>query len=113
MKAAAIVMSGDSEMPALQDWVVCNQSLPATEVDGEVVLMDMGAGKYFSLDPVGTDVWRRMADPVRVDELCTALAADYAAPAETVRADVLALLERLIERDLVRIENPPGGPSAE
>lgn len=75
----------------------------ATEIDGEAVLMDVDSGSYFNLDAVGTAVWNRLADPVRVDALCAALAQDYDAPDDVIERDVLAFLTRLHDNRLIAL----------
>lgn len=78
-----------------------NDDLLATEVDGEMIMMDPDKGLYFGLDPVGTDVWHRLAAPILVADLVAALARDYQAPAEEVERDVLALLRHMAEHGMV------------
>ncbi len=43
----------------------------ARDVGDEIVLMDLGSGKYFRLNPVGAAIWRSIgtgADPERMGE---------------------------------------------
>lgn len=75
--------------------------LLATEVEGEMIMMDPDQGLYFGLDHIGTDIWKRMAHPVLVADLVTDLAANYLAPVEKVEGDVLALLSRMAEHGLI------------
>ncbi|MBF0375281.1 MAG: PqqD family protein, partial [Alphaproteobacteria bacterium] len=62
--------------------------------------MSVDRGVYCGLDAIGSDIWRRLEQPIRVDALCADLARDYDAPDETIAADVLALLARLLEQEL-------------
>lgn len=73
----------------------------AADIAGEIVVMDVDQGKYFGLDDIGSDIWRRLETPMSVAALCAALEADYAADPETIRTDVIVLLQSLIERGLV------------
>lgn len=75
----------------------------AAEVDGEVVLMSVELGRYFGLDVIGADVWRRIENPVRVRDLCAALAADYDGAPEVIERDVLDLLRRMADRGLIEV----------
>jgi len=74
------------------------------DVDGETVMMDAESGHYYNLDPIGSRIWHALAEATRVDALCEQLAADYEAPVEVIRKDVLVLLEALNERKLLLIE---------
>jgi hypothetical protein len=74
----------------------------AAEVDGEVVMMSIEEGRYFGLDDIGSDIWKRIDPPCSFAELVDRLAEDYEATRETIAADVGALLLRLAEHDVVR-----------
>ncbi|MBJ7413880.1 MAG: PqqD family protein [Niveispirillum sp.] len=74
----------------------------ASEIDGELVMMDVESGHYFCLDAIGHDIWNRLEQPVRVGDLCTALEQAYAAPLDVITADVLRLLNSLASEGLVK-----------
>ena len=73
------------------------------EVDGELVMMDANSGAYFNLDRIGTVIWGLLANPIRFEDLCQSMHTHYEAPLETIRADVAALLSRMLDHKLVRI----------
>jgi hypothetical protein len=74
-----------------------------TEVEGELVVMDIHGGLYFGLDAIGTDIWYRLEKPMTVVALAASLSEDYEADAATIEHDVLVLLADLAERGLVEI----------
>ena len=69
-----------------------------------VILLTPDSGEYFTLNEVGGRIWD-LADGSRtVTEIAAALADEYDAPAEEIRADALELLgelagERLLSDD--------------
>jgi hypothetical protein len=73
------------------------------EVDGEVLMMSIERGCYFSLNDVGYDIWRRLDPPCSFAELIDRLAADYDAARATIVEDVQALLSRMVAEDIVRV----------
>lgn len=73
----------------------------ATEIDGEAVLMHTERGVYYGLNEVGTVIWRRLAQPVTVQELCDAVMEEFDVDAETCRRDVAAVVGRMNEAGLV------------
>lgn len=77
----------------------------AAAIDDELVLMSVEKGNYYGLDAIGTDIWQRLDGQVIVSDLCAALGRDYDADAETIRRDVLALLERLMAEGLIEIKS--------
>jgi hypothetical protein len=92
------------EIPITAESVVAWSETPvATEVDREVVLMNVGRGRCYGLGETGTSVWRRLGSPIRVDDLCRELMLEYHADPEVLARDVIALLENLQEEGLVRV----------
>ncbi|MCC4619706.1 PqqD family peptide modification chaperone [Xanthomonas cassavae CFBP 4642] len=65
------------------------------EMGEELVIMSTERGLYFSLDPVGKDVWMQIASPRTLGDLCDRLSAQYATARSIIEADVIALLETL------------------
>ena len=91
--------------PAIADAVVISRSpsVLAAEVDGEIVMMSIEQGRYFGLDDIASDIWKRIETPCSFGELIDRLAADYDADRDTIAADVRALLARMAEHDAVRL----------
>jgi hypothetical protein len=92
------------EIPITAESVVSwNESPVATEVDREVVLMNVGRGRFYGLGETGSSVWRRLGSPIRVDDLCRELMLEYHAEHEVLVRDVIALLEQMQEEGLIRV----------
>ncbi|MEP6619823.1 MAG: PqqD family peptide modification chaperone [bacterium] len=75
----------------------------AATVDGRVVLMSQKHGNYYDLGGIGSNVWQRLAMPVRVEVLCRALTEEYEGDPLVIQRDVMALLGRLAEDALVEV----------
>ena len=70
------------ESPITSESIVCwSETQVATEVDREVVLMNVGRGRCYGLGESGSAVWRRLRSPIRVDDLCGELMLEYGAVA--------------------------------
>ena len=72
-------------------------------MDDEVVILSVERGSYFGLDEIGSEIWRRLETPVRVDALCETLVENYDAERSIIERDVLALLEKLVAEELVTL----------
>jgi hypothetical protein len=66
-----------------------------------LVLLNPTDGNYYTLDDVGSRIWELCDGRRTAAEVATTICAEYDAPAETVRADVLELLEDLTSEKLV------------
>ena len=60
------------------DSIVCWSSAPvATEVNDEVVLMNLERDRCYGLGTTGSDIWRKLKLPIRVSDLSTELSQIY------------------------------------
>ena len=58
------------------DSIVCWSNAPvATEVNDEVVLMNLERDRCYGLGSTGSDIWRKLRSPIRVSELSSQLRA--------------------------------------
>jgi len=73
------------------------------EVDGDVVLMSLEQGKYYGLDGIPSDIWRRVEQSVQVRDLVEQLVASHTAPRVTIERDVLRFLEKLRQEKLIDV----------
>jgi hypothetical protein len=89
-------------MITLESRFIRNDSLLATEIDGDVVMMDVGSGRYFHLDNTGSKIWTMMDGPTTVSDICDRLLKAYDGDAGKIQADVLAFFARMEASDLVR-----------
>lgn len=89
----------------LNSEVVQSKDQVCTEVDGEVVMMSIQKGNYYSLDTVGGVIWERLAQPCRVSELCDALLVEYEVDRATCEADVLRFLSEMENQGLIEIQS--------
>ena len=89
---------------AIADTTVISRSpsVLTAEVDGEIVMMSIEQGRYFGLDDIGSDIWKRIEQPCSFASLIDRLAADYDADRATIAADIHALLGRMAAQDVVK-----------
>jgi len=66
-----------------------------TVADGEVVLMHIESGRFFSLSGTGRAIWDQMAEPTPVGTIVDNLVAEYDVDPETCRNEVVELCRQL------------------
>lgn len=103
--AAEIQGNSAEARGAIADLTVISRSpsVLAAEVDSEIVMMSIEHGRYFGLDDIGSDIWKRIEQPCSFATLIEALTADYDADRDTIAKDVTALLTQMAEQDVVRL----------
>ena len=91
------------------DSVVCWGNSPvATEVNGEVVLLNLESDRCYGLGSTGSDIWRRLRLPVRVSELSGQLERAYESAAGEIESDVLRTLREFAAEGLVQVRTLTG-----
>ena len=73
------------------------------QVGDETVILDLGSGMYFGLDPVGARIWQLLSEGHQVDAVVSALLGEYDVPEEQLRQDVNGLVSELVSRGLVEL----------
>lgn len=75
-----------------------------SDVDGEVVLINIKSGAYIGLDMVGSEVWRRLQPGTAFGDLCTGLKAHFRGDADMIEGDAKVFVSALIQSGLVLSE---------
>lgn len=89
----------------MESVVVRRSDIMSGLVENELVMMDVDSGLYFSLDLIGSDIWERLVEPLRVATLCEQLCDRYAVDAVRCQREVLELLVSFLKHKLIRIES--------
>lgn len=80
-----------------------NSNMLVADMDGELVMMDVDQGSYFSVNPVGAHVWTQLETPHSIAGLIESVHKAFnTADAEQVSEDVKRFLADLASHGLVR-----------
>lgn len=85
--------------------VVATDSYISETVDGELVVLNVDTGTYYSLAGVGNEIWQELHDPITVEGLYESVSEKYDVDKEECRSDVLSFVTQLREADLLEVEN--------
>lgn len=75
----------------------------ATDLAGDVVILNLADGSYYGLNEVGSYIWKLLQSPMTVQDICVSVAAEYDVDERTCRDDVFELLETLAKKSLVEM----------
>jgi hypothetical protein len=75
----------------------------ATEVNDEVVLMNLVRDRCYGLGNTGSDIWRRLREPIQVSQLVAQLQAAYDASPGQIESDVLRTLREFAAEGLIEV----------
>lgn len=84
------------------------RTTPADDVlvqmlDGEAVLLNLNTESYFGLDEVGARMWTLLTESDSIQTAYEALLEEYDVTPEQLRADLAALIDRLVEQGLITL----------
>jgi hypothetical protein len=77
----------------------------ATEVNDEVVLMNLERDRCYGLGSTGSDIWRMLREPIQVAALVSQLRQAYDSPPGEIESDVLRTLREFAAEGLIRVSD--------
>lgn len=75
----------------------------ASSIEDELVMFDVNAGEYYSLNNVATAVWNHLETEKTVDELCQSLTKEFDISVDQCRKEILEFLPELEEKGLIEV----------
>jgi Coenzyme PQQ synthesis protein D (PqqD) len=73
----------------------------------EIVIMNHQTGVYHGVQGVSAFVWNLLAQPISVQNICDRVIAEYNVDPPRAQADVLNLLNQLLQEGLVVLVDSP------
>ena len=90
------MINRDSIVTASTDQVSCDML-------GQAAILDLRAGQYYGLNPIGSRIWGLIQEPKPVSEILSVLVNEYEVDAERCETDLFALLRELEQKGLIEI----------
>ena len=73
----------------------------ASQIDGEIVIMNVALGSYTLLDDIGSEVWDLLEKPSLVSGLCKELMERYDVKEDQCQRDLLGFLNELVAYNII------------
>lgn len=83
--------------------IVQKRGLDSTDLDDEVVMMDIDRGKYYNFNAVGSRIWEIIEKPISVKEVVGELLKEFDIDEKKCEASVLNFVNRLKDDELITI----------
>jgi hypothetical protein len=91
----------DMRLTASNTVVARRDGLVEVEIDDEILALSIEQGTCYGMNRVGSRIWKLLAKPIRICDLCVTLLATYRVDPDTCERQVLDLLEELRSEDLI------------
>lgn len=85
--------------------VVAIKDQVASDLGGETVILNLRTGIYHGLDAIGTTIWQLLQNSTTVDNILNTLLQEYDVEPERCEREVLALLQKLADAELIEVFN--------
>ena len=85
--------------------LIRTQNVLDSEVDGEVIALDVERGQCYGLNAAGSSIWRLLEAETSPARICEALAEEFDVEQADCESDVLALLADLHAEGLIAIRS--------
>jgi hypothetical protein len=89
----------------LSSVVVATQDALSCEVKGEAVILHLGTGVYYGLDPVGAFVWSLLKEPISLSQIHERVLEEYEVASDRCERDLLALIKQMASTRIVSVQN--------
>jgi len=74
-----------------------------SNIGEEVVMMSIDNSAYYGLDPIGSQIWEMIAEPIQVSDLCAQLLNHYEVSEKDCQRDVLNLLNHMLDENMLTV----------
>jgi hypothetical protein len=85
--------------------IVAAKEQASSGLDGEVVILNLNSGVYYSLEAVGVDIWNLIQEPRTINEIRDAILTNYEIEPAQCERDLLTFLEELEAEGLIEASN--------
>jgi hypothetical protein len=75
--------------------------LSARTIGGETIVLDLPSSQYFAITGIGSRLFQLLAEEQTLDDLVSAIVAEYDVDEPTARRDVTTFVDRLHEAQLL------------
>ena len=85
----------------LQTALARSEQLLYSEVDGDVTMMSVENGKYYSLRDVGARIWALLERPMAPEQICNQLMVEYRVDRERCEGEVIRVMRQMASEGIV------------
>lgn len=84
--------------------IICrNNTILSNKIDGEVIMMNIEEGNYYSLNRMGSTIWEIIEKPTRFETLIEKLMIEFEVDAYTCETELLLFISSLSEKKAITI----------
>ena len=78
------------------------EGLISSNMDGEMVILSVGSGKYYNFGEIGGEIWNLIKEPIRIQDLITSLVANFDVEESVCETQVISFLSQLLAENVIQ-----------
>ena len=82
-------------------WISRNPSQVFSEIDGQVVMLNVKKEAYYTLNDVGSAIWKEIEHPRNLEDLIHVLIEAYEVKVEKCREEIIPFLMNCMKQELL------------
>ena len=86
---------------------ICSPDVVHETIDGEVVVVHLKTGTYYSTAMSGTDIWNGIEQGLSLQDLVAAIKTRYAGTTEEIQDGIELMLQLLLQEQLIEAREAP------
>lgn len=91
-------------MLSINSIVEHRKDIDTTDLNGDIVMMDLEEGRYFSLNGVGSRIWELIEQPVEINKVIESLLKEYDVSRNECEKNVMEFLNKLYSAKIISVE---------
>lgn len=80
------------------------EGFSTAQVQDDLMMLNVEQGAYYSLDPIGAEIWKLLEQPAAVRDVVELLQKKYDVSALQCQADVQAFLEEMQKNGMILVK---------
>ncbi len=88
---------------------VASEQITSEILDGEVMIVNLETGSYYSMTGPGTEIWQCLQLGSAPEQILGVLSENYSVSAEQIEASLKKILDQLLEEKLIKDSEHPQG----
>lgn len=103
IRLGEVLTMDENKMISINAIISQKTGFDETNMDGEVVMMDINEGKYYCLNDVGSRIWELIKKPIAVKDVMSVILSEYDVDAKVCEDEVYGFLIRIYNDELISI----------
>ena len=88
----------------LSSQITKKSELLSSEIDGEIVMMNINTGKYLSMNAVGSEIWKMIeGNPITIETICENLLQMFKVDKAICEREAMEFCSHLLKENLIEI----------